>query len=161
MRSDYLIDGVSGILGGVLGFCSTMYATASFLALTKTGGENFSGEVGYIMGYTLGIPFGATSFIHFNPFNKCRNKKSYISSLKYSLIGVQIGLGLLIIASNISSDTKYWTGFSVLILPIAGSIIGYHTSQYHVQTGLERIPFMDFCQYGQVPKIKIIEVRLK
>lgn len=57
-KPDYMIDGVSGLLGGLIGFGVTIYVTSSFFASTKIGSVNYALEMGYVLGYALGMPLG-------------------------------------------------------------------------------------------------------
>jgi len=163
IKPHYLMDGMIGVIGGMVGFGALTYTTAAFLAGTKNGGINFPGEVGYIMGYTLGIPIGATSFIHYNPFNRYRSQKAFKSALKYSLLGAQIGLGFLLIGSNISRDAKYWVGAFILTIPIAGAIKGYHSAPFKLQEeiGPAKGTMREINYSTLAVHIKIIEFKLR
>ncbi len=163
IKPHYLMDGMTGVIGGIVGFSALTYTTAAFLTGTKTGGINFPKEVGYIIGYTLGIPLGATSFIHYNPFNRYRSQKAFKSAIKYSFLGAQIGLGVLLIGSNISRDTKYWVGAFILTIPIAGAINGYHSVPFKLQEGIgpAKGSMIEINYSTLALNIKIVEFKLR
>ncbi|MEO0156561.1 MAG: hypothetical protein ABIL07_05560, partial [candidate division WOR-3 bacterium] len=106
---------------------SVAYITFFSLALTDHSTGNFAQELGYVFGYTIGMPISASSFIHFSPYNKNHSKKSFLRAIKNSFIGAQLGLFTILITSHISKDTKYWTGLFVLPFPIIGAVMGHNT----------------------------------
>ncbi|MEO0206016.1 MAG: hypothetical protein ABIL22_05010, partial [candidate division WOR-3 bacterium] len=111
--------------------------------------------------YTIGMPVCASAFVHFNPYNKYRSKKSFLLSLKHSLIGVQVGLCAILVASHISRDTKYWAGCFVLPFPVIGAIRGYHSLPLEIKN--ENIDKKDSMIKTGNPKIccKILYLELK
>ncbi|MGB9720866.1 MAG: hypothetical protein ACPL28_05235 [bacterium] len=160
-KPDYFVAGVSGVIGGIAGFGITAYVTNLFLTSTNTGGTNFQAEMSYIIGYAIGMPIGASTFIHFNPYNRCPSRKSFLLSLKQSLIGVQVGLCAILIASHISRDTKYWAGCFTLPFPVIGAIKGYHSLPLEIKN--ENLDKKDSMEKTNNPKLcfKIFDLEWK
>ncbi|MEO0094703.1 MAG: hypothetical protein ABIL46_00440 [candidate division WOR-3 bacterium] len=124
---NYFVDGIHGFIGGTVGFVSAAYITFFSLSTINHYSENFTQELGYLFGYTIGMPICASSFIHFSPYNKNHSRKSFVKAIKNSLIGVQLGLCTILISSHISKDAKYWAGLFVLPFPIIGAVSGHNS----------------------------------
>ncbi|MEO0122905.1 MAG: hypothetical protein ABIL69_02740 [candidate division WOR-3 bacterium] len=158
---NYFVDGIHGLIGGAVGFGSVAYITFFSLSLTDYSTGNFAQELGYVFGYTVGMPICASSFIHFSPYNKNHSKKSFIQAIKNSFIGAQLGLCTILITSHISRDTKYWAGLFILPLPIIGAVMGHNTLP--LETNYKSIDNEDNLMKTNTPKLylKIFKIDLK
>lgn len=158
--SDYIINSVIGTVGGIAGFMTTFYTISvvgEALQLDLACSSTFCGETMLVASYAMGMPLGTAYLLRNNPFVRNRPKGSFKLTLKASLIGVQMGLAALLIASNISEDTKYWTAMVILPWPIISGIVGYNKSAAKIP--LQGQLFLDPCEQKIVCKILNFDLR--
>jgi len=130
---DYISNSVVGAVGGLCGFAVTYYATAAIMEFTSVDDSYFELETAAFFGYMFGMTLGTAYALDNNPLRTDGVKGSYRTCLKYSFIGVQIGLAALLVGSNINEPVKFYTFLAIAPVPLISGVIGYNKSMVPIQ----------------------------